>query len=77
MQSRYDAANAAATADAATKQSFINASVRDKETLNWNAIRAQTQAKIQEAEAEKQKRALTNTLYPQYATDFAQGLPRS
>ncbi len=75
LQSRYDAGNAAATADAATKQSFINASVRDKETLNWNAIRAQTQAKIQEAEAEKQKRALTNYLYPQYATDFAQGLP--
>jgi hypothetical protein len=75
LQSRYDAANAAATADAATKQAFINASVRDKETLNWNAIRAQTQAKIQEAESEKQQRALTNYLYPQYATDFAQGLP--
>ena len=75
LQGRYDAANAAATADAATKQAFINASVRDKETLNWNAIRAQTQAKIQEAETEKQQRALTNYLYPQYATDFAQGLP--
>jgi len=75
LQGSYDAANAAATADAQTKQEFINASVRDKETLNWNAIRAQTQAKIQEAETEKQQRALTNTLYPQYATDFAQGLP--
>ena len=74
-QAGLDARNAAQVADALTKQAFINASVRDKETLNWNALRAQTQGKIQEAQTEMQGRALTNILYPQYSTDYAQGLP--
>jgi len=73
-QAQADARFAAQQADALTKQAFINASVRDKETLNWNALRAQTQGKIQEAQTEMQGRQMTNALYPQYATDYAQGL---
>ena len=59
----------------ALQEQLYNVGARDKETTARNQIKQNTQMAIADAEREMQNRALSNIMYPQYATEYRKGLP--
>jgi hypothetical protein len=57
------------------QEMMYNVGAGDKERVNRNQIKANTQYAVQAAEKEMQNRALSNFLYPDYATTYNKGLP--
>jgi len=57
------------------QEMMYNVGAGDKERVNRNQIKANTQYAVQAAEKEMQNRALSNFLYPDYATTYNRGLP--
>jgi len=57
------------------QEMMYNVGAGDKERVNRNQIKANTQYAVQSAEKEMQNRALSNFLYPDYATTYNRGLP--